>query len=285
MAEVALTSPLAREGAAWRQQRVYMSAFLSAVLLALALVAVSTFDGSSTAVAPLVLTGAGAPGNTDIEDADISEEDEEQAIENMQDILDAQPTQVAAHIRGTQPTDEEEAAAIMAGNGPEGERDMARYNAIDGSHSGAVQVADKIIDDVEDSSTDVTGKAGASTYENLLDTVAGEDPNDSRGAWLRGSLPNYRAESNYITSGVVGNYEKELENQPTMSVVSGKLPARTVANEIIDDAVKARTSPDCTGTVDEDGVHGIGKGTPPCTAMTTFSKPSLNPEGIAPMEE
>merc|ERR1719352_1365767 len=84
MAEVALTSPLAREGAALRQQRVYMSAVLSAVLLALALVAVSTLDGSSTAVAPLVLTGAGAPGNTDIEDADISQEDEEQAIENMQ---------------------------------------------------------------------------------------------------------------------------------------------------------------------------------------------------------
>jgi len=273
MAEVALTSPLAREGAALRQQRVYMSAVLSAVLLALALVAVSTLDGSSTAVAPLVLTGAGAPGNTDIEDADISQEDEEQAIENMQDTLDAQPTQVAAHIRGTQPTDEEEAAAIMAGNGPEGERDMARYNAIDGSHSGAVQVADKIIDDVEDSSTDVTGKAGAMAYKNLLDKVSDRDPNDVRGAWLRGSMPNYRAESAYITSGVMGNYEKELENAPTMSVVSGKLPARTVAAEIIDDAVKAKTSPDCTGTVDADGVHGVGHGTPPCTAMTTFSKP------------
>merc|ERR1719352_2130802 len=126
MAEVALTSPLAREGAALRQQRGYMSAVLSAVLLALALVAVSTLDGSSTAVAPLVLTGAGAPGNIDIEDADISQEDEEQAIENMQDTLDAQPTQVTAHIRGTQPTDEEEAAAIMAGNGPEGERDISQ---------------------------------------------------------------------------------------------------------------------------------------------------------------
>ena len=38
----------------------------------------------------------------------------------------------------------------------------------------------------------------------------------------------------------MGNYEKELENAPTMSVVSGKLPARTVAAEIIDDAVKER---------------------------------------------
>merc|ERR1712205_88460 len=100
---------------------------------------------------------------------------------------------------------------------PEGERDMARYNAIDGSHSGAVQVADKIIDDVEDPSTDVTGKAGAMAYENLLDKVSDRDPNDVRGAWLRGSMPNYRAESAYITSGVMGNYEKELENAPTIS--------------------------------------------------------------------
>ena len=46
--------------------------------------------------------------------------------------LNQQPTQVAAHITGTIPTDEEEAAAIMQGNGPEGEADMARYNAIDG---------------------------------------------------------------------------------------------------------------------------------------------------------
>jgi hypothetical protein len=33
----------------------------------------------------------------------------------------------------TTPTQEEEAAAIMQGNGPEGEADMARYMAIDGS--------------------------------------------------------------------------------------------------------------------------------------------------------
>jgi hypothetical protein len=283
VADVSLTSPLAREGPSARQKRVYFSAALSVMLLTLALVAVSTFDGSRKDT--YVLEGDGSPGNLDEEADAITEDDVVNAQATIQADLDAQPTQIAAHIRGTQPTDTEEAAAIMSGNGPEGERDMARYNAIDGSHSSLPRVADQIINDVEASSTDVTGKAGASTYENLLDTVAGEDPNDSRGAWLRGSLPNYRAESNYITSGVVGNYEKELENQPTMSVVSGKLPARTVANEIIDDAVKARTSPDCTGTVDEDGVHGIGKGTPPCTAMTTFSKPSLNPEGIAPMEE
>ena len=38
------------------------------------------------------------------------------------------------------------------------------------------------------------------------------------GAWLRGSLPNYRAEANYITSDVKGNYEKHLEDANTMKV-------------------------------------------------------------------
>lgn len=109
--------------------------------------------------------------------------------------LNKQPTQVAAMAAGSIDTVEAEAAAIMQGNGPEGEADMAAYNAIDGSHSSAPQVADKIINDVEESSTDVTGKAGALTYSNLLDSVSGEDPDDTKGAWLRGSLPNYRAES------------------------------------------------------------------------------------------
>ena len=45
------------------------------------------------------------------------------------------------------------------------------------------------------------------------------------------------------------------------------MPLRTVAYKIIDAAEADVTSPDCTGTVDEDGVHGVGKGTPPCTAM------------------
>jgi len=164
-----------------------------------------------------------------------------------------------------------EAATIMANNG-EGEADMTDYNygynayntpptsdyadtadkIIDNVEkdynygynayntpptSDYADTADKIIDNVEKSNdvTGVTGKAGARPYENLLDTNAAEDPNDTRGAWLRGSLANY-AESNYIISGVDGNYEKELENAPTMSVVSGKLPARTTAYTIIDEA-------------------------------------------------
>lgn len=93
--------------------------------------------------------------------------------------------------------------------------------------------------------------------------------------WAGHSATNAGAESQYILSGIFGNYEKELENKPTMAVVSGKLPARTVAYTIIDEAYKDKTSPDCTGSVDKDGVHGVGKGTPPCTAMLQFRKPKV----------
>jgi len=256
-----------------RQTRVYMSAVVSVLLLGLALVAVSTFDGSAKPDVLSDLSGSNPAGLTDDEPpAVITVADVDLAKSEIVAHLAQKPTQIAAHITGSIPTDEREAAAIMQGNGPEGEADMAAYNAIDGSHSSAPDVADKIINDVEESTTDVTGKAGALTYDNLLDANSGEDPNDSRGAWLRGSLPNYRAESNYIISGVDGNYEKELEDGPTMSVVGGNVPLRTVAYKIIDAAEADVTSPDCTGTVDEDGVHGVGKGTPPCTAMVSFVK-------------
>jgi len=255
--------------AASRQTRVYISAGASLLLLTLALVAVSTFDGSKA----VSLSGAGAAGDLSNDPpATITNQDVDLAKAQIVAHLNQQPTQIAAHIRGTRPTQEEEAAAIMQGNGPEGEADMARYQAIDGSHANGARVADKIIDDVEEATTDVTGKAGALTYENLLDSASDHDPDDTRGAWLRGSLPNYRAESNYITSGVVGNYEKDLENAPTMAVVNGSLPARTVAYKIIDAATSAATSPDCTGTVDADGIHGVGRGTPPCTAMVSFHR-------------
>ena len=119
---------------------------------------------------------------------------------------------------------------------------------------------------------DVTGKAGATIYE------VASDPSAPGSAWLRGSVPNYNAESTYITSGVTGNYEKMLENAPTMSVVGGKVSPRSVAYKIIDDAYKDPTSPDCTGVTDSLGMHGVGKGTPPCTATVAFKKP-LNMAG------
>jgi hypothetical protein len=56
-----------------------------------------------------------------------------------------------------------------------------------------------------------------------------------------------------------------------MQQVGGKVSPRIVASAIVDEAYKDATSPDCTGSVDKDGVHGVGKGTPPCIAMTAFN--------------
>ena len=47
-----------------------------------------------------------------------------------------------------------------------------------------------------------------------------------------------------------------------MSVVGGKVSARQVAAVIVDSAVNA--SFDCTGVVDQYGIHGFGHGYPPC---------------------
>ena len=54
-----------------------------------------------------------------------------------------------------------------------------------------------------------------------------------------------------------------------MTVVAGHT-ARQVADRIVDAAVNS--SFDCTGVVDEFGVHGIGKGHPPCTKLLSFKK-------------
>ena len=115
---------------------------------------------------------------------------------------------------------------------------------------------------------DVDGKTGAVIYKTV------SDPKAPSSAWLRGSVPNYRAESAYITSGVDGNYEKDLENAPTMSVVGGNVAPREVAYKIIDEAVKGPAHIDCTGVVDANGVHGVGHGTPPCPGTFAFKKPT-----------
>eukprot|EP00802_Teleaulax_amphioxeia_P018051 Tamp_18229.p1 GENE.Tamp_18229~~Tamp_18229.p1 ORF type:complete len:226 (+),score=63.27 Tamp_18229:425-1102(+) len=178
-------------------------------------------------------------------------------------------TEQAGHLTGSVPTDEAEAAAIIDGSDYVGEMDHA-FDDVTGPHSDDADEADAIIDHANADNMDVTGKAGATLY------AAATDPHAPLSAWLRGSIPNYRAESQYILSGVFGNYEKSLENMPTMAVVSGKLPARTVAYTIVDEAYKDKTSPDCTGSVDKDGVHGVGKGTPPCTALLKFNKPKVD---------
>lgn len=125
----------------------------------------------------------------------------------------------------------------------------------------------KLFVELRRENVDVDGKAGALIYDTI------SDPKAPSSAWLRGSVPNYRAESAYITSGVDGNYEKNLENAPTMSVVGSKEPPRKVAYKIIDDAVKGPSHIDCTGVVDANGVHGVGHGTPPCPGTFAFKKP------------
>ena len=78
-------------------QQVYISAGASLVLLTLALVAVSTFDGSKA----VSLSGAGAPGDlSDEEPAVITNQDVGLAKAQIVAHLSQKPTQIAAHIRG-----------------------------------------------------------------------------------------------------------------------------------------------------------------------------------------
>ena len=75
--------------------------------------------------------------------------------------------------------------------------------------------------------------------------------------------PNHRAEAKYITDGVTGNYEKALENAAAGGLASdSRADLRGVAELIVDSAYRGVR--DCTGTTDAHGVHGPGKGTPPC---------------------
>jgi len=288
-----LTAPAATLGGARRSQsRTVLIAATSALLLCCALIAISTQDGSHRLAldqdeAPppsgkiLELPGpAESPGITDPNEApvEITGEDMAASEAKVKSDLDAMATQKAGTITGSVPTDEEEASAII--DGADYIKHMGEpFWPVTGPHSDDAAEADSIIDHANADNMDVTGKAGATLY------AAASDPSAPASAWMRGSIPNYRAESNYILSGVFGNYEKELENQPTMAVVSGKLPPRTVAYDIIEEAYKDKTSPDCTGSVDKDGVHGVGKGTPPCTAMLQFRKPVVDVEAEVEKEE
>jgi len=266
-----LTAPASLLGGARRSSssRVAWFAGTSALLLCCALIAVSTQDGSSSRRVSLDET----PGITDpnaVAPA-ITVADMTAAEAQVKADLAAQATNAAGSITGSVPTDEAEADAIIDG------KDYVKNMAVDfsdviGPHSDDAAEADKIIDTANRDNPDITGKAGATLY------AAATDPTAPASAWMRGSIPNYRAESQYILSGIFGNYEKSLENKPTMSVVGGKVSARTVAYTIIDEAYKDKTSPDCTGSVDASGVHGVGKGTPPCTALLKFNKERVDPD-------
>jgi hypothetical protein len=183
----------------------------------------------------------------------------------VQDRLNHMAGFTAGGIKGSVPTDEIEAQAIMGDNGPEMERQMTIPFAIDGHHSSYTEVADAIIDNANKDNIDVTGAKGALTYQQAVS-------HSSDASMLKGSLPTYRAETSYILSGISGNYEKSLENGPTMSVVGGHVPARDVANTIVDAAVGDIDSPDCTGVVDGAGIHGPGHGKPSCKEPITLIK-------------
>jgi len=275
-----LTAPAATLGGARRSSsRLAWFAATSALLLCCALVALSTQDGSSTkkfaldelSTLPPEEVDGEEPGVTDpdAEGAEITEEDMADEKEKVKEDLEGMATEKAGHLTGSVPTDEEEASAII--DGADYIKHMGEpYHDVVRPHSNDGEEADLIIDNANKDNMDVTGKAGATLY------AVASDPHAPMSAWMRGSIPNYRAESQYILSGIFGNYEKELENKPTMAVVSGKLPARTVAYTIVDEAYKDKTSPDCTGSVDKDGIHGVGRGTPPCTAMLQFRKPKVD---------
>jgi len=237
-------------------QRVLFSAVTSGLLLGLALIAVVSLDGSSVQ-RRIALD----------EVEEVTPEQEAAAATEVQERLNHMPGFTAGSIKGSVPTDEVEAEAIMGSNGPEMERQMTIPYAIDGHHSSNTEVADAIIDNANADNIDVTGAKGAITYDQ---TVA----NSADASMLKGSLPTYRAETSYILSGVSGNYEKALENAPTMSVVGGKVPPREVANTIVDAAVGDVDQPDCTGVVDGAGIHGPGHGKPSCKEPINFVKPS-----------
>jgi len=178
------------------------------------------------------------------------------------------PTGQAAAIRGSVSTADAEATAIMQTNGLRYDEDMGVPYTRDGietsGHFDQTQVADAIIDNANTDNEDVTGKLRADLYTQTVQDL--KDPQ-----LLRGSLPTYRAESEYILGGVKGNYEKSLENSAAAGLsTNGKANPRNVANLIIDSAYRGVR--DCTGSTDDTGAHGPGKGMPPCPFSTVFKQ-------------
>merc|ERR1719181_238515 len=267
--ESQLVGPVGNGAARRSSSRTAWFAATSALLLCCALIAVSTLDGSSETVRASLEEESPGVVDPNAPAEEITSDDMAAAEAEAKAELNAMPTTQAGSIRGSKPTFDAEATSIIDGSNYV--KHMGEpFWAVTGPHSDDAAEADSIIDIANHDNMDITGKAGATLY------AAAADPKAPAAAWMRGSIPNYRAESQYILSGVFGNYEKSLENMPTMAVVSGKLPARTVAYTIIDEAYKDKTSPDCTGSVDKDGVHGVGKGTPPCTALLKFNKPKVD---------
>ncbi|KAJ1474460.1 hypothetical protein T484DRAFT_1970554 [Baffinella frigidus] len=182
---------------------------------------------------------------------EISKAEVEADQEKAKAELDSHAEQKAGSIRGSRPTAEEEANAIIGeGSGSFDKKFDKPYYEVEGPHNDLSKVADAIIDNANRDGVDITGAGKADSYINLVRSQGAD------AAKLTGSLPNFKAESNYITSGVVDNFEKKMEDWPV-------LPARTVADGIIDSVTSDRDNLDCTGVVGPDGVHNTA-GTPPC---------------------
>ena len=165
----------------------------SAGLIVLGVVAVSLLDGSHIRHTELGLAGVANPVKFKILAKDL-----QKAQSKLQKFLNGLEVQKAGSIRGSVPTAEMEASAIINGNGADMEKNMAEpYSKVDGSHSDPSQVASAIIKQVDKDDIDVTGKAGAMNYKKILKEASKDDPLGA--AWLKGSLPNYDAEASFIT--------------------------------------------------------------------------------------
>jgi len=276
-ADVELAAPVAR--ARRSRRRLVVVVFSAAALLLAALLAAGARGGprrrGALEEASLDTTANDIVGGAEEEQAvTITQDDLNAAAANVRNDLESLPTEQAAAVRGSVPTAVGEADAIIDGSDyVKGMGDP--YTSVTGPHSDDAAEADAIINNANAEVNDVTGKAGATVY------AAASDPDAPQSAWIRGSIPNYRAESKLITSGVAGNFEKQLENDPVMAVAGGKVPARQVAYAIVDESYKDHSNVvDCTGVVDKDGKHGIGRGTPPCPPSVAFKKPTIDVQAV-----
>lgn len=256
-----LVSPLRPRGEV-RSFRATAAVASTIVLFALACVALSTFDGSSEKTSALLGAVERTPEMMEHAKGVESHVEEEIAAGKTPNAMDA-----AVQTRGSIPTDAIEAAIIVGQNGKDEETNMGKpYGEGPGDleergHTNPQGVADAIIDFANKENEDKTGARGAAYYNKAVENAANPSA-------LTGSLPTYRAESNFITSGIAGNYEKALENSPAVGLAQDPhANPREVAGLIVDSVVSH--SLDCTGSTDKDGVHGPG-GHPPCFVPEKF---------------
>uniref|UniRef100_A0A7S0VV21 Uncharacterized protein n=1 Tax=Hemiselmis tepida TaxID=464990 RepID=A0A7S0VV21_9CRYP len=257
-----IVSPLVTPKDRVRPFRATVAVAASLALLALACVAVGSLDGSSEESA------AGEPRELSLKKAlgAVAKE-----LKKVKEGIKKGPggevkaSKAAQLTRGSVPTDAVEASIIM-GDSPNIEKNMGKQfpdekgGLEERGHTDPAPVADAIIDFANDENEDVTGKRGEEYYNSVV-------LNSKHPERLKGSLPTYRAESKFITSGIVGNYEKAMENDPVVTVaIDPHANPRVVAAGIVDGAVA--NALDCTGGVGPDGLHANGQ--PPCEKSEPF---------------